>query len=337
MTHGQPVKLFFCSSCSVTEQLTSWVPMIFSIYLLISTDVTSFPFYGGTCSHVITLAFCVYVGRAVFLMLQDMYLSRHLSKWWLSSLYHCVSVFCYGTMIFSGQNTLLGCAGLITKGQSAFLDLLWIFKLCEMPTHDRRYATMAILASLTSIFFRFVLPIWFVLSACLKQSPLAMHPVPLAALCLSFVFFGAMNAWFIYRSVKKVMKSLKAKQVAKLESIVKSKVPEVLHIPMSERNILSPTRALSDSTALRNSSLGFSFHNNFPFSNSKAEKTPFNVILMRQDEERDSGYFQTQLDMTLNRSSSTSSSHSDTHMHRTRHASDFEDIFLSSVEGDPIT
>lgn len=149
----------------------------------------------------------------------------------------------------------------------------------------------AVMALVFSVCLRFLVPISATVYACVKQSPLSMHPVPLATLFLAGVFFTAINIWVTYSSVSKIRKSYEAKKVAKLQTIVKSKVPDLM-----KQNILSTGTPLADILSQRNSASGdytASYYNNINDTNHKIDKTPFNILMQYHDEsgsERDADF-----------------------------------------------
>lgn len=188
---------------------------------------------------------------------------------------------------------MLGAFGIFMEGNNFFVDVLWILKHCEVPKDHRVYLSLGYLALICSVLFRFVLPIGAIICACVRQSPLSMHPVPLAALFLAVVFFSAINIWVTYRSVVKLKKIQKARKVTRLETIVKYKSPDLINMPSSLRNILPTSSPLVDVLAQRNSTCGATssvseYNNKFNEHVEKTQKTPFTMgLLMKYKDEQE--------------------------------------------------
>ena len=161
-------------------------------------------------------------------MLQDAYLSEHLKRCWISCLHHLVAVLCYSIMLHYGENLFLGSFGIFMEGNTFCFDILWIFKFCEMLLDNKAYIFFAVMVLVFSVCLHFLVPISTTVYTCIKQSLLSIHQVPLAMLFLAGVFFTAINIWVTYSLVSKIRKSYKAKKVAKLQTIVKSKVPDLM-------------------------------------------------------------------------------------------------------------
>ena len=268
--------------CSVTEQLFTWLLIMTSIGFLISTDIREFPFYGSNCTDVISIGFSVNIGRYIWRMMQDVYLREHLKRWWISCLHHLVAIMCYSVMLHYGENLFLGAFGIFMEGNTFCFDMLWIFKICETSSDNKIYFLFAVIALTLSVCLRFLVPISATVYACIKQSPLSMHPFPLATLFLAGVFFTAINIWVTYSSVSKIRKSYEAKKVAKLQTIVNSKVPDLM-----KHNILSTGSPLADIISQRNDASGdytTSYYNNINDTNHKIDKTPFNILMKYHDE-----------------------------------------------------
>ena len=218
-------------------------------------------------------------------MLQDVYLCEHLKRWWIFCLHHLVSVFCYATMVHYGENLFLGAFGIFMEGNTFCFDILWIFKYCEIEIHHRCYISFAKTALGLSLILRFLIPVIATIYACVAQSPLSMHPVPLAALFLAGVFFTAINVWVTYLSYCKIKKCLEAQKLEKLESIVTSKVPDFINMPrqsQTKRNILPTSCPLADISSQRNCASGATYFNNLTDLDKKTDKTSFNMGLLMQ-------------------------------------------------------
>ena len=330
--------------CSVTEQLFTWLLILTSLGFVFSTDITEFPFYGSNCTDVISIGFSVNIGRYIWRIMQDAFLREHLKRWWISCLHHLVAIMCYSIMLHYGENLFLGAFGIFMEGNTFFFDMLWIFKICEISTDNNIYFSFAVVALTSSVCLRFLVPISATVYACVKQSPLSMHPVPLATLFLAAVFFTAINVWVTYSSVSKIRKSYKAKKEAKLQTIVKSKIPDLM-----KQNILSTGSPLADILSQRNNASGdysASYYNNINDTNHKIDKTPFNILMKYCDEtgsETDADFLNRRdryLRGAHSRSDSVSSSStfigdsrvvSQAEINIQPDAEEFEDIPLSSV------
>ncbi len=261
-----------------------------AIYLLATTDVLTFPFFGSRCADPIALLLAASIGRYAFRALQDVYLHEHFKKWWILSLHHTVSIVCLATMVIFGENLLLGVVGVLVEANSICYDTLWILKFCEIPTHTRLRTTVASLSFALLVLLRILLPILFSIYACVKQSPLSMHPAPLATLFLAGVFFLAMNLWYAFISFRKLKKALDGQKVKEMEVIIESKVPNFPNLTRSTRNIFPKNNPLEDAFAQKNIMTPFlggaplRYKNVVDCDPCKADKLPFNMILMTHSE-----------------------------------------------------
>ena len=277
--------VYFLPLCRFSEQLATWFLIVFGITLLCLTDVKDFPFYEGSGREILSLCFAANLGRYIYRIVQDFFLSEHLQHWWILSLHHIVSIFCYSTMMHFSENMWLGISGILMEANSFSFDAMWILKKCDFGKHSNIYRFFARTACGSSVLVRLVFPTCAAIYAITRQNPLAMQPLPLAILFLSVVFFLAMNIWVTKSSIEKVQKCHAARKEKELADVVISKSPDLPNLPNSTRNLLpnAAKKILRTNTSqnqtnerIEESKLRVSYNN----LSRKAEKIPINEMLM---------------------------------------------------------
>ena len=276
--------------CRFSEQVATLILIVFGITLLCVTDVMNFPFYGSSGREILELCFAANLGRYIYRMVQDFFLSEHLQHWWILSLHHIVSIFCYSTMMHFGENTLLGISGILMEGNSFCFDAMWILKKCDFGKHNSIYSSFAKAACALSILLRLIFPTVAAIYAFTRQNPLAMQPLPLAILFLSVVFFLSTNIWVTKSSIQKVKKCRAARKEKELEDVIISKSPDLPNLPNSTRNLLpNAAKKILRTNASQNQANERTEESKFRASNNnlsrKAEKIPINTMLRMHEGE----------------------------------------------------
>lgn len=232
-------------SKAFTEQVTVLISSSLAIIVICSTNIIRVPFSGNieqSESVFIQIVLAINIGRYVYLILQDAYLFPHIDKarFRTDTVHHVVTIVCYSVILVYRQNMLLGILGILTELNTFLVEVTKIMK--TLGRHKTSiYKKMSVASCATTIVFRGVIPVIFLIMGMFHETPFVMHYTALTVFFLSIIFFSVINVWLILSTVQRVIKIYSYS-----ETLEVAYAPEHIQLESFRKNNLGYERPLGN-------------------------------------------------------------------------------------------
>ncbi|KAK3086359.1 hypothetical protein FSP39_017371 [Pinctada imbricata] len=195
----------------VTEQFTAWVLSAAGVGALFTSGVIYRPFDGTfpePYAQFIPILLSINIGRYFYMLVQDLYILHLIeaSKYRTDTIHHVVAFVCYCVFLVFKQNYLLAIIGITMELSTTIIEISKITKELG-KTKTRFYQRLTLISCISTITFRGVVPVTFLIIAMFLQTPFTMHYTVLTIFFLSIIFFSVINVWLILTTIQRLVKS----------------------------------------------------------------------------------------------------------------------------------